>query len=264
MKAWNHILSSGWRRAARFGVVLLLAWWTMPAIPAPPPPPDTVPANGGDIILQPLQHATLALRWKEHTIYVDPVGGAALFTNLPAPTLVVLTDIHGDHLQLSTLQAVVTEKTLFVAPPAATAQLPEAWRARVTSLTNGQSATVAGLSIEAVAAYNLAEERKKFHPKGRGNGYILTLGGKRVYLSGDTEDIPEMRAVKNIDVAFLCMNQPYTMTVEQAADAVKAFRPRMVYPYHCRGSDLNRFKELLAAEKDIEVRLRDWYATARR
>lgn len=264
MKPWNLVVSRGGRRAACLGFVWALVVGAMPAVIAAPPPPDTVPAEGGDILIQPLQHATLALRWKEHTIYVDPVGGAGLFTNLPAPTLVVLTDIHGDHLQLSTLQAVVTEKTFLVASPAAAAQLPEGWRARVTALTNGQSAVVGGLPVEAVAAYNLAADRQKFHPKGRGNGYLLTLGGKRVYLSGDTEDIPEMRALKQVDVAFLCMNLPYTMTVEQAADAVKAFRPRIVYPYHCRGSDLNRFKELLAAEKDIEVRVRDWYATGRR
>jgi L-ascorbate metabolism protein UlaG (beta-lactamase superfamily) len=263
MKAWN-LTSLGSGRNACLALALMAALWAAPVNAAPPPPPDALPAEGGDILIQPLQHATLALRWKEHSIYVDPVGGAALFTNLPAPSLVLLTDIHGDHLQLSTLQAVVNDKTLFVAPPAVTAQLPEAWRARVTSLTNGQSATVGGLLVEAVAAYNLAEDRQKFHPKGRGNGYVITLGGKRLYLSGDTEDIPEMRALKNIDVAFLCMNQPYTMTPEQAADAVKAFRPRVVYPYHCRGTDLNRFKELLAGEKEIEVRVRDWYATTRR
>jgi len=231
---------------------------------AAPPPPDKLAAQDGEIILQPLQHATLAMQWKEHSIYVDPVGGAALFTNLPAPTLILLTDIHGDHLQVSTLKAVVTEKTLLVAPPAVVEQLPEDLRARTTTLTNGQSATVGGLSIEAIAAYNLAEDRVKFHAKGRGNGYVVTLGGKRIYLSGDTEDVPEMRALKNIDVAFVCMNLPYTMTVEQAAEAVKAFKPRIVYPYHCRGSDLNRFKELLSGEKDIEVRLRDWYAVSRR
>lgn len=236
------------------------AWGVQAAAPAP----DVLPAQGGEIIIQPLQHATLGLRWQEHSVYVDPVGGAALFTNLPAPTLVLLTDVHGDHLQMSTLNAVVTEKTRLVAPPAVAAQLPENLRARTTTLTNGQHALVGGLAIEAVAAYNTTPERAKFHVKGRGNGYVLTLGGKRLYISGDTEDVPEMRALQKIDVAFLCMNLPYTMTVEQAAEAVKAFRPRIVYPYHCRGADLTRFKELLAGEKDVEVRLRDWYAAAAR
>ncbi|MCX8155950.1 MAG: MBL fold metallo-hydrolase [Verrucomicrobiae bacterium] len=263
MKAWKPIFSGSWRHCVSAFVAaatLIMAVRAAAALP----PPDVLPAEGGEIMVQPLQHATLGLRWKEHTVLVDPVGGAALFTNLPRPTLVLLTDIHGDHYQLSTLQALLTEKTLLVAPPAVTAQLPEALRSRTTTLTNGQSAVVGGVAVEAIAAYNLAEERQKFHPKGRGNGYVITLGGKRVYVSGDTEDIPEMRALQKIDVAFLCMNLPYTMTVEQAAEAVKAFRPRIVYPYHSRGSDLNRFKELLAGEKDVEVRLRNWYATAGR
>jgi L-ascorbate metabolism protein UlaG (beta-lactamase superfamily) len=114
-------------------------------------------------------------------------------------------------------------------------------------------------SLEAIPAYNLTAERLKFHAKGRGNGYVLTLGGKRVYISGDSEDTPEMRSLKDIDVAFLCMNLPYTMSVVQAAGAIQAFRPRVVYPYHYRGTDLDRLKQLLANEKDIEVRLRDWY-----
>ena len=263
MKAWNCFSSRYGRWLAGVAGVVTAILPVACATAAPLPPPDALPAEGGEVILQPLQHATLALRWREHSIFVDPVGGAALFTNLPKPTLVLLTDTHGDHFQLSTLQTLTTEKTLFVAPPAVTALLPEALRARTTSLTNGQSATVGGLLVEAVAAYNLTPERQKFHPQGRGNGYVITLGGKRLYVSGDTEDLPEMRALKNIEVAFLCMNLPYTMTVEQAAEAVKAFRPRVVYPYHCRGSDLNRFKELLAGEKDVEVRLRDWYASGR-
>ena len=118
---------------------------------------------------------------------------------------------------------------------------------------------MAGVKIEAIAAYNLAAERQRYHPKGRGNGYVLTLGDKRVYVSGDTEDVPEMRALKDIDVAFLCMNLPFTMTVEQAAGAVRAFRPKVVYPYHCRGSDLEKFRQLVGTEPGVEVRLRDWY-----
>jgi L-ascorbate metabolism protein UlaG (beta-lactamase superfamily) len=223
---------------------------------------DTVPARDGDLTIRPINHATLALLWKGQAIYVDPVGGAQAFSNLPAPDLIVLTDIHGDHLSKETLAAVAKDQTKLVAPPAVAEQLPEGLRQRTTVLTNGASQTVAGIPIEAIAAYNLAPDRQKFHAKGRGNGYVLSLGGKRVYLSGDTEDIPEMRALKEIDVAFLCMNLPYTMTVEQAAEAVKAFKPKIVYPYHCRGSDLNRFKQLLAAETGVEVRLRDWYATA--
>jgi L-ascorbate metabolism protein UlaG (beta-lactamase superfamily) len=114
-----------------------------------------------------------------------------------------------------------------------------------------------GVKIEAVPMYNLTAARLRFHNKGRGNGYVMTFGGKRVYVSGDTEDIPEMRALKNIDAAFVCMNLPYTMTPEQAADAVREFKPKVVYPYHYRGSDTAQFKKLVGDAS--EVRLRDWY-----
>jgi L-ascorbate metabolism protein UlaG (beta-lactamase superfamily) len=132
-------------------------------------------------------------------------------------------------------------------------------RNSATILTNGQTGELLGVKIEAIPMYNLTTERLKFHDKGRGNGYVATLGAKRIYLSGDTEDIPEMRALKNIDVAFVCMNLPYTMTVEQAAQAVRAFKPRIVYPYHYRGSDINKFKELVGTDAGVDVRLREWY-----
>ena len=220
---------------------------------------DVLTAQGGDLVIRPINHATLALQSGGRTIYVDPVGGAARFTRLPRPDLILITDIHGDHFDAATLQAVASEKTALVAPPAVAERLPAELRSRTTVLANGQTNTVLGLAIEAVPAYNLAEDRLKFHAKGRGNGYLLTLGGKRVYVSGDTEDIPEMRALKKIDVAVVCMNLPYTMTVEQAARAVREFKPKMVYPYHYRGSDLEKFKLLVGDDLGIEVRLRDWY-----
>jgi L-ascorbate metabolism protein UlaG (beta-lactamase superfamily) len=220
---------------------------------------DVIPAVGGDLIVRPINHATLALQASGRTIFVDPVGGAARFANLPRPDLILITDIHGDHLDLPTLQAVATEKTLFVAPPAVAEKLPAELRSRTTVLANGQSNTMAEVTIEAIPAYNLAEDRQKYHAKGRGNGYLLTLAGKRVYVSGDTEDIPEMRALRKVDVAFVCMNLPYTMTVDQAARAVREFKPKIVYPYHYRGSDLEKFKQLVGGDPGIEVRVRDWY-----
>ena len=220
---------------------------------------DRVATSQSDLVIHPVNHATLALGWENVTLYVDPVGGAARFANLPRPDLVLLTDIHSDHLSLDTLKALVTDKTKIVAPSAVAEQLPAELRPRATVLTNGQTASLLGVKIEAVAAYNLTPERQRFHAQGRGNGYVLTLGGKRVYLSGDTEDVPEMRALKDIAVAFMCMNLPYTMDVEQAARAVREFRPKIVYPYHCRGSDLEKFKQLVGADRGIEVRLRDWY-----
>jgi L-ascorbate metabolism protein UlaG (beta-lactamase superfamily) len=211
------------------------------------------------LIIHPINHATLALGWNNQTICVDPVGGAARFEGLPKPDLILLTDIHGDHLHAPTLEALAEEKTILVAPAAVAAQLPAKLRAQTTVLTNGETKTVLGLNIEAVPMYNTTAGRTQFHAKGRGNGYVLTVGGKRIYLSGDTEDIPEMRALKDIDVAFLCLNLPYTMTEEQAANAVREFKPKIVYPYHSRGSDLEKFKKLVGSDSGVEVRLRNWY-----
>ena len=220
---------------------------------------DSIATKSGNLVIHPINHATLALGWNDLTIYVDPVGGAAAFADLPRPDLILLTDIHGDHLSADTLKAVAGKKTTLVAPPAVAEQLSADLRQRTTVLTNGQTQSLLGLKTEAIPAYNLTAERLKFHAKGRGNGYVLTLADKRVYLSGDTEDIPEMRTLKNIDVAFVCMNLPYTMTVEQAARAVHEFRPKIVYPYHYRGSDLKTFRKLVGDDLGIEVRLQDWY-----
>jgi L-ascorbate metabolism protein UlaG (beta-lactamase superfamily) len=224
---------------------------------------DRLAAEDGEVIIHPINHATLAIGWKDFTICTDPVGGAKRFVELPRPDLIVLTDIHADHLSAETLKAVAKDKTLLVAPPAVAQQLaqqlPAELRARMTVLTNGQTTNLLGVKIEATAAYNSTAGREKLHPRGRGNGYVLTVAGRRIYLSGDTEDIPEMRALKNIDVAFLCLNQPYTMTVEQGAAAVQAFRPKIVYPYHCRGTDLEKFKRLAEATPGVEIRLRNWY-----
>ena len=220
---------------------------------------DRVPTSQGDLVIHPINHATLAMSWNHMVIYADPVGGAKRFEGLPRPNLIVLTDIHGDHLSAETLKALATENTALVAPPAVASQLPADLKARTTILTNGETKVVSTITIEAIPMYNTTPERNHFHAKGRGNGYMLTLGDKRVYLSGDTEDIPEMRALKNIDVAFVCMNLPYTMTVEQAASAVREFRPKIVYPYHYKGSDVEKFKKLVGNDVGVDVRLRDWY-----
>ena len=219
---------------------------------------DKIATRDGDLIVHPINHATFVMDWKDKTIYVDPVGGAKRFDGLPKPDLVLVTDIHGDHHDNGTLEAVTGGATI-VAPAAVAGKLPEQLRKQTTVLANGETKSVAGISVEAVPMYNLTADRLKFHNKGRGNGYVMALGGKRVYISGDTEDIPEMRALKNIDVAFVCMNLPYTMTVEQAASAVREFKPKIVYPYHYRGSDTEKFKQLVGGDSGVEVRLRDWY-----
>jgi len=220
---------------------------------------DHIATADGDLIIHPINHASFVMGWKDKTIYVDPVGGGNRFDGLPKPDLILVTDIHGDHQNNETLEAVTGDKTAIVAPSAVAEKLPEKSRNQTVVLANGETKSVAGISVEAVPMYNLTAERLKYHDKGRGNGYVVTLGGKRVYISGDTEDIPEMRALKNIDVAFVCMNLPYTMTEEQAASAVREFKPKIVYPYHYRGSDTGRFQKLVGSDSGVEVRLRDWY-----
>jgi L-ascorbate metabolism protein UlaG (beta-lactamase superfamily) len=234
------------------------------AAPAEQPPRDVLPTASGDLSIVPINHATLALVWSGKTIIVDPVGDQSRYAGLETPAIILLTDIHGDHFNKATLTTLAGAQTRIVAPPAVAEQLPADLRERATIMTNAAKTEVAGVQIEAMPAYNLTAERLKFHSQGRGNGYVLTLGGKRIYLSGDTEGIPEMRALKDIDVAFVCMNLPYTMDVNQAAQAVRAFKPKIVYPYHCRGSDLNQFKELVGTSEGIEVRIRDWYAAGAR
>lgn len=222
-------------------------------------PGDRIPTPEGEWIVHPIQRATFALGWQNHVIYVDPVGGANRFAALPRPDLVLITDIHGDHFSVETLQAVCTPATRLVAPPAVAERIPDSLRKATTILTNGASTQLLGLTIQAVPMYNLTPERLQYHPRGRGNGYLITAGSSRVYISGDTEDIPEMRSLRDIHIAFVCMNLPYTMSVEQAADAVRSFRPRIVYPYHYRGSDLERFRALVGQDAGVEIRLRDWY-----
>jgi L-ascorbate metabolism protein UlaG (beta-lactamase superfamily) len=248
----------GWLGALSFASALLVV---IPALPAADQPrsADSLPTADGPLTIHPINHATLAFQWKDKTICVDPVGGSKAFQGLPRPDLILITDIHGDHLSKETVAELAGPQTKLVGPPAVVDQLPADLRSRATALANGQTHELLGIRVEAVPAYNLTADRLKFHVKGRGNGYVLALGDKRIYLSGDTEGIPEMLTLKNIDVAFVCMNLPYTMDVEQAARAVRAFKPRVVYPYHYRGSDLERFKELVGTDSGIEVRLRDWY-----
>lgn len=193
-----------------------------------------------------------------HIIYVDPVGGAPAYANLPAPALILITHEHGDHFDLPTLEALPAVR--IIANQAVFDKLPAEMQARATAMANGSSAEVLGLTIEAVPAYNLTEDRLQYHPKGRDNGYILTIGGKRFYIAGDTEDTPEMRALEGIEVAFLPMNLPYAMTVEQAADAVIAFNPVVAFPYHHRDSDVQEFARLVeSSEASSLVVIANWY-----
>jgi len=224
-------------------------------------PADVEKARGGDLKITPVNHATLLLEAGGKVILVDPTkgqGGATVdYSDVPKPDLILITDIHGDHMDQATIDKVKKASTIVVAPAAVAKTITEA-----QVINNGETKTIGGVSIEAIPMYNMVRGPQPgtfFHDKGRGNGYILTLAGKRIYISGDTEAIPEMKALKNIDVAFICMNLPYTMTAPEAAAAVKAFRPKVVYPYHSRGTNVEEFASALKDTPGIEVRIRNWY-----
>jgi L-ascorbate metabolism protein UlaG (beta-lactamase superfamily) len=224
---------------------------------------DRIATDAGPLVVHPIEHATLVMAWSGKTIAVDPVGGAVAFADFPKADLILITDVHGDHLSVETVAALSEPSTTIVGPAVVAEKFPNADRARISVLSNGEEMEWEGVVIEALPMYNTTTGREKYHVKGRGNGYVLSVGGTRIYIAGDTEDIPEMRALEDIDAAFVCMNLPYTMEVEAAADAVLEFKPKIVYPYHYRGtggmSDLEAFKSIVAKDPEIEVRLLEWY-----
>lgn len=215
---------------------------------------DVIQTSAGELKITFIGHATLMFTFNDMVIHVDPVSREADYTQMPKADLILLTHEHGDHLDSEAVKAIRTDDTAVV--------LPEKCAAEVDGgivMKNGDPQTVKGLEIEAVPAYNIAHKRpsgEAFHPRGVGNGYIITFGDKRVYVAGDTENTPEMKALTDIDVAFLPMNLPYTMTPEMVADAAKAFRPKILYPYHFGDTDTSELTGLLADEETIEVRIR--------
>ncbi|HWK68003.1 MAG TPA: MBL fold metallo-hydrolase [Rhizobiaceae bacterium] len=252
------------RSVMKTGIAGLVAFGAAPLVAstasAQDAPANTIPVQGGQLVIHPVSHASLVLVAGDTVIYADPVGEASAYQSFPPPDLIVITHEHSDHFNADTLSALVGEKTKLITNPAVFEKLPEKLRGIASPLANGEKTEAAGIAIEAIPAHNTTPERLQYHPKGRDNGYILTLAGARVYLAGDTEDIPEMRALKNIALAFVPMNLPYTMTVEQAASAVNEFKPKVVYPYHYNGSDVEQFKRLVEqGGGEIEVRLAKWY-----
>ena len=227
---------------------------TPPSTPAGRQPTDRFPTSKGELTVTPIEHATVLFGFGGKNIYADPWSEAD-FTGLPKADLVLITDIHPDHLDPKALDAITTPSTIVVAPPAVVEKLP-----RATPLKNGDKTTQLGIEIEAVPMYNVVrgpEAGKLFHDKGRGDGFVLGFGDKRVYLSGDTECTDEMKALQNIDVAFVCMNLPYTMPPSEAATCINAFKPKVVFPYHYKGSNLDELTS--AVQPGIEVRKREWY-----
>ena len=215
---------------------------------------DIIETGAGGLEITFIGHGTLMFTFGGRVIHVDPVGEYADYQTLPKADLILITHEHRDHLDAKVVELLRQPSTRVLLNQAGASQVP-----RGIVMKNGEMKTEDGLQIEAVPAYNLVHLRpggEPFHPKGDGNGYIITFGGKRVYVAGDTENTPEMKALKNIDIAFLPMNLPYTMTPEMVGDAARAFKPKILYPYHYGSTDTGRLVDLLKDSPEIEVRIR--------
>jgi L-ascorbate metabolism protein UlaG (beta-lactamase superfamily) len=215
---------------------------------------DGLPTSAGNLVISFIGHGSLMFAYKGSTIHVDPFSRVADYSKLPKGDLILITHEHGDHLDPAALAHVRTDQSIVILTETCAGSLPGG-----LVMHNGDERDALGIHIQAVPAYNLVHQRgdgQPFHPKGVGNGYILAFGDRQVYVAGDTENIPEMKALEGISVAFLPMNLPYTMTPEMVADAARAFRPGILYPYHFGDTDTSRLVELLKSEHDIDVRIR--------
>lgn len=231
---------------------------------------DHFATSGGPVDIVPIHHASMMLAYKGQNILIDPapLDGAqgdaitAPYKAMPRPDFILVTHIHGDHFNAPILEAVSGPNTVIVAPQNVRDAMPATLQAKVRVMKNSDRGMLGAIPVEAVAMYNTSPEKMKFHPKGLGNGYVLTFGDKRVYVAGDTEETPELAHLAHIDLAFIPANLPYTQTVEAAAKWVKDFRPKMVFPYHYRNqdgttSDMAAFSTLVGNAS--LVRLRKWY-----
>lgn len=217
-------------------------------------PKDTIQTSNGSLIITFIGHASLIFEWNGEVIHIDPSSREANYYKLPKATMIFVTHDHGDHCDPASLKAITTDKTkTFISSIA-----HEKWNQGMV-LRPEQTVTVNGIEIHAIPAYNIEHKKDNgspYHEKGVGNSYVINLGGTRIFIGGDTENTPEMKALRNIDIAFLPMNLPYTMTPEMVADAAKAFKPKILYPYHYGKSDLDRLKELMADEKEVDLRVK--------
>lgn len=215
---------------------------------------DILSTSAGDLKITFLGHGSLLIVFQGQNYYVDPYSKVADYSKLPEADFIVITHEHHDHLDPEAYSQVQTVETSVILTEACAKDFKDG-----IVMHNGDSRHVDGIQVEAIPAYNLVHMREPgvpYHPKGSGNGYILTFGDKRIYIAGDTEDTPEMKRLQDIYCAFLPMNLPYTMSPEMVAEAVRAFRPKILYPYHYGSTDTNRLVELLKDDPDIEVRIR--------
>jgi L-ascorbate metabolism protein UlaG (beta-lactamase superfamily) len=215
---------------------------------------DIITTSAGDLKITFIGHGTLIFDFNGKVIHIDPYGKLADYSILPKADIILITHEHSDHFDLAAIKILQTKKTELV--------LTETCAKKISGgmvMKNGEVQTIQGIKIEAVPAYNIihkSDNGQPFHPQGVGNGYILTFGDKRVYVAGDTENIPEMKTIQGVDVAFLPMNLPYTMTPEMVADAAKVFKPKILYPYHYGDTDTSQLLEILKEVREIEVRIR--------
>jgi L-ascorbate metabolism protein UlaG (beta-lactamase superfamily) len=235
-------------------IALLMFCLTIPVMALEEFEKDVLDTSAGDLEITFIGHGTLMFVFGDKVIHIDPWTRLADYSKLPKADLILLTHHHGDHLDLAALEEIRKENTIVV--------LTEICAEKVDSgavMRNGDQQTFMGINIQAVPAYNLVHKRENgefYHVKGEGNGYVLTLGDTRIYIAGDTENTPEMKALEDIDCAFLPMNVPYTMTPEMVADAVNAFKPRILYPYHYGDTDVAELTDLLKDNQKTEVRIR--------
>ncbi len=215
---------------------------------------DTITTSDGDLEITFIGHASLFFTFNGKVIHVDPFSRLADYSQLPKADIILITHHHGDHFDLNAIEKIKKENTAVVL----TILCAEKFDGE-TVMNNGDIKEIDGIKIEAMPAYNIVHKRdsgEPFHSKGTCNGYVITFGDKKVYVSGDTENTPEMKALKGIDVAFLPMNLPYTMTPEMVADAAKSFKPKILYPYHYGDTNISKLIDLMKEIKDIEVRIR--------
>jgi len=226
--------------------------------------PDKIPIKKKEeLTIQPIKHATLVLSYNNKTIYIDPTGDAEMYEGLPDPDMILITDISKDHFDLRTLESIHTAKAVMVVPEEVAYRLPDGLiKKELVIFKNGDMRMMNGIGVAAIPMYSLPETKDAYYKRGRGNGYVVGIGGKNIYISGETDAIPEMRELKDIDIAFIAMNLPNTMNAKQAAETVLEFKPAIVYPYDYLGQDISNFKTIInEADKNIDVRLRNWYPT---
>ena len=218
---------------------------------------DKFQTDNGELAIHFVKHGSLFFEFDGKIIHVDPVARMGDYENYPVADLILITHHHGDHLDLNAIELIKKENTKIILTQKCR-EMSE-YLSDVIVLNNGDILGINQLEIEAIPAYNIINKRENgdpFHVKDEGNGYIIRFGDKKVLVAGDTENIPEIKSLTNIDIAFLPMNLPYTMTPEMVADAAKAFRPKILYPYHYGKTDTSILTELLKEEKDIEVRIK--------